>query len=94
MNNKLKRYFFVSRFIKKSKIHAPPTETIIWPIKPLKFKPKKPANQPPKNPPIIPTMIFPIMPKPLPFQSKPAKNPDIAPIIIKIKFQEPVVKTD
>jgi len=69
--------------IKRSS-QAPQTETKICQINPLPPIPIKSATQPPKNPPTMPTTIFPKTPKPEPRNSRPANHPDMAPIKMNI----------
>ena len=78
----LKSQPFLMRLIISNRMIAPINAVINEPISPPPPEmPTKPNRNPPNRAPMHPTIILPIIPKPLPFINKPASHPATAPII-------------
>ncbi len=66
---------------------APTTEVMRLPMMPVVVMPRRPKSQPPRTPPMMPTIRFTIQPKPPPRMSLPATAPDAIPMrIYQMKF--------
>ena len=63
-----------------SRTIAPTTEAISVPKVPVGIQPISPTSQPPKNPPMIPTIKLTISPEPLPLTIRLASHPATKPM--------------